>query len=328
MNKPISKRRISVWLKLIIAFILLGVGFAGGFKLYEKGNEAGCFPLEDDIVPVEITPFRADHLQVIALGDTGTGNEDQLKVADGMAKVCDQAGCDFVLLLGDNFYPNGVKSILDKQFYTKFEHVYKKIKKPFFAVLGNHDVKQNAFAQTMYSLRSDYWRMPNYEYSFKASPARFYGLNTNCPFFFERLRNKLNRDEEELKANANKFPWTIAFGHHSVYSNGSHGDTDVITRNYWNWILDGRIDLYLAGHNHHLSLMQYGETSTEYVISGAGGKHYRTNSEREKTNTSEASSIFTYNDTGFVWLDISIEKILIRFHDSTGNILYEFTKTR
>ena len=109
MKKPISKRRISVWLKLIIAFILLGVGFAGGFKLYEKGNEAGCFPLEDDIVPVEITPFRADHLQVIVLGDTGTGNEDQLKVADGMAKVCDQSGCDFVLLLGDNFYPNGVK---------------------------------------------------------------------------------------------------------------------------------------------------------------------------------------------------------------------------
>ena len=89
MNKPISKRRISVWLKLIIAFILLGVGFVGGFKLYEKGNEAGCFPLEDDIVPVKIIPFRADHLQVIVLGDTGTGNEDQLKVADGMAKVCD-----------------------------------------------------------------------------------------------------------------------------------------------------------------------------------------------------------------------------------------------
>ena len=328
MNKPISKRRISVWLKLIIAFILLGVGFAGGFKLYEKGNEAGCFPLEDDIVPVEIIPFRADHLQVIVLGDTGTGNEDQLKVADGMAKVCDQAGCDFVLLLGDNFYPNGVKSILDKQFYTKFEQVYNKIKKPFFAVLGNHDVKQNAFTQIMYSLRSDYWRMPNYEYSFETAQARFYGLNTNCPFSFERLRNKLNRDDAELKANADKLPWTIAFGHHSVYSNGTHGDTDVITRNYWNWILDGRIDLYLAGHNHHLSLLQYGETSTEYVISGAGGTHYRTNSEREKLNKSEASNVFTYNDTGFVWLDINSEKLLIRFHDSTGNILYEFTKTR
>jgi hypothetical protein len=96
----------------------------------------------------------------------------------------------------------------------------------------------------------------------------------------------------------------------------------------WNWILDGRIDLYLAGHNHHLSLLQYGETSTDYVISGAGGAHYRINSEREKLNKSEASSVFTYNDTGFVWLDIRSEKLLIRFHDSTGNILYEFTKTR
>ena len=96
MNKTIPKKLISVWLKLIIAFLLLGVGFAGGFKLYEKGNDAGCFPMEDDIVPVEITPLRADHLRVIVLGDTGTGDADQLKVADGMAKVCDQAGCDFI----------------------------------------------------------------------------------------------------------------------------------------------------------------------------------------------------------------------------------------
>ena len=44
MNKTIPKKGISVWLKLIVAFLLLGVGFAGGFKLYEKGNDAGCFP--------------------------------------------------------------------------------------------------------------------------------------------------------------------------------------------------------------------------------------------------------------------------------------------
>ena len=328
MNKPISKRRISVWLKLIIAFILLGVGFAGGFKLYEKGNKAGCFSLEDDIVPVEITPISEDHLQVIVLGDTGTGNEDQLKVADGMAKVCDQAGCDFVLLLGDNFYPNGVKSILDKQFYTKFEQVYNKIKKPFFAVLGNHDVKQNAFAQTMYSLRSDYWRMPNYEYSFETAQARFYGLNTNCPFSFERLRNNLNRNDAELKANADKLPWTIAFGHHSVYSNGTHGDVDILTRGYWNWILEGRVDLYLSAHNHHLSHLQYDTSSIDYVISGAGGANYRLASERKKLNKSVAFNKYTYNDTGFVWMDITSKKLQIRFHDYSGKVIYEYIKTR
>ena len=328
MEKLILKKRISVWLKIVVVIIVLGLGVFGGYKIFEKGNEVGCFLLEEDLVPVEITPYHENNFQLIVLGDTGTGNEDQSKVADGVAKVCDQYGCDFVLLLGDNFYPNGVKSVFDKQFNTKFEIVYNKIKKPFFAVLGNHDVKQNAFTQIMYSLKSDYWRMPNYEYSFKTAQAMFYGLNTNCPFSYERLRKKLNRDETEFKTNIAKRAWKIAFGHHSVYSNGTHGDTDVITRNYWNWILEGRVDLYLSGHNHNLALFKYDKSDIDYVISGAGGKNYRSTSEREKLNKSKASNLFTYNDTGFVWLDISRDKIFIRFHDYSGKTMYEYTKTR
>ena len=132
---------------------------------------------------------------MIALGDTGTGNNDQLEVSKGMAKVCEESGCDLVLLLGDNFYPSGVVSVDDLQFKTKFEEVYGNIKIPFFVVLGNHDVKQDALSQVIYSLMSSTWRMPNYEYSFKTEDVRFFGLNTNCPFASERLRRKINHDD-------------------------------------------------------------------------------------------------------------------------------------
>jgi len=328
MENHFAKKKSSVWLKLIIAIIIFGIGSFGGFKLYENGNEHGCFPLEDNLLPNEIRPYRADHLRLIALGDTGTGNEDQYFVAEGMEKVCNKFGCDFVILLGDNFYPNGVKSILDKQFYTKFEMVYNKIKKPFYVVLGNHDVKQNALAQVMYSLKSEYWRMPNYEYSFDIAQARFYGINTNCPFTFERLRYKLNRDNSKLEKKFAKRPWNIVFGHHSIYSNGTHGDANIITRNYWNWILEEHVDIYISAHNHHLSLLKNEKSETEYVTTGAGGAHYRSNSEREKLKKSKANNIFTYNDTGFVWLDISKEQIIIRFHDNVGKTIYEYTKKR
>ena len=63
MEKHILKKRNSVWLKLIVAIIVLVIGSAGGFKLYEVGNKVGCFPLEDDIVPVEISPYSEDNLQ-------------------------------------------------------------------------------------------------------------------------------------------------------------------------------------------------------------------------------------------------------------------------
>lgn len=321
-------KRILVWWKLILFIIFLGTSCTVGYKLYEKGSDVGCFLLENDIVPVEITQFREDHLQLIAIGDTGTGNEDQFEVAQGMAKVCKESGCDLVLLLGDNFYPDGVNSIEDPQFNTKFEQVYQNLNMPFYAVLGNHDVKQDVLSQLIYSLKSSIWHMPNYEYSFKTVDARFFGLNTNCPFSSERLRKKLNQDDEELEANAEKRPWTIAFGHHSIYSNGTHGDVDLLRRSYWHWFLEGRVDLYLAGHNHNLAHLQSETSTTDYVISGAGGAHYRSASEREKLNKSVALNKYTYNDTGFVWLDITSEKLQIRFHDSSGNVIYEYSKSR
>ena len=321
-------KRILVWWKLILFIIFLGTSCTVGYKLYEKGSDVGCFLLENDIVPVEITQFREDHLQLIAIGDTGTGNEDQFEVAQGMAKVCKESGCDLVLLLGDNFYPDGVNSIEDPQFNTKFEQVYQNINMPFYAVLGNHDVKQDVLSQLIYSLKSSMWHMPNYEYSFKTVDARFFGLNTNCPFSSERLRKKLNQDDAELEANSGKRPWTIAFGHHSIYSNGTHGDVDLLRRSYWNWFLEGRVDLYLAGHNHNLAHLQSETSTTDYVISGAGGAHYRSASEREKLNKSVALNKYTYNDTGFVWLDITNEKLQIRFHDSSGNVIYEYSKSR
>ena len=328
MAQDALKSRASTWWKFIFIIALVGVGTAGGYKLYEEGSKAGCFQLTEDLIPVEINPYRVDHLQLIAVGDTGTGNEDQFKVAEGMAKVCEEDGCDLVLMLGDNFYPYGVSSHLDPQFDSKFELVYTKINKPFFAVLGNHDVKQDVLSQVLYTLKSDTWRMPNYEYSFETSAARFYGLNTNCPFSSERLRKNLNQKEKEITADDSELPWTIVFGHHSVFSNGTHGDVDIFTRLYWSWLLEGRVDLYLSGHNHHLAHLQHGNSATDYLISGAGGKHYRSTSEREQLNKSAASVLYTHNDTGFIWLDISRGKLTIRFHDSSGKKIYEYTKKR
>jgi hypothetical protein len=55
------------------------------------------------VLPEEITPLGRGHLLLISVGDTGTGNEEQFEVANGMAKVCRESGCDLVLLLGENF---------------------------------------------------------------------------------------------------------------------------------------------------------------------------------------------------------------------------------
>ena len=74
------KNSLSGWLKLIMLFALLTFSSIAGYKFYEKGWHVGCFQLESYIVSPDIAAFREDRLQLIALGDTGTGNNDQLEV--------------------------------------------------------------------------------------------------------------------------------------------------------------------------------------------------------------------------------------------------------
>ncbi len=46
--------------------------------------------------------------RIVALGDTGTGGCDQYKVARALKRWCTGKGCDYALLLGDNFYETGL----------------------------------------------------------------------------------------------------------------------------------------------------------------------------------------------------------------------------
>ena len=321
-------RRTWFWLKIIFTIVLLVAVGSGGYKLHELGAKAGCFLLPGNVVPIEIKTKNSDSISFVALGDTGTGDEEQYKVAIAVAKTCKKYGCDMVLLLGDNFYDEGLESYLDSQFERKFEQVYSQINKSFFAVLGNHDVRQDVLSQVMHSIDSDTWRMPNYEYNFKTETARFFAINTNCPFSSERLRKYINKDNDLYLDENKSIPWTIAFGHHSVFSTGTHGDSDIFTRLYWDWFLEGRVDIFLSGHNHHLAHLQHGNSPTEYVISGAGAKNYLSQSEKEKLNKSAALSKYTYNDTGFVWFEISRSELYASFHDNEGNILYEYERLK
>ena len=50
-------------------------------------------------------------LRFAALGDHGTGGTAQREVADQLARVHADRALDFVLLLGDSFYPNGVAGV-------------------------------------------------------------------------------------------------------------------------------------------------------------------------------------------------------------------------
>src|SRR5689334_9993322 len=62
-------------------------------------------PADNDPDPEPLPP----RVRFIAIGDSGTGEAEQYEVAASIATHCADFGCDFVLYLGDNFYPGGVQ---------------------------------------------------------------------------------------------------------------------------------------------------------------------------------------------------------------------------
>jgi len=76
-------------------------------------------------------------LPFIALGDWGLPISAQN--ADILGDVAQTIGSKFVLALGDNFYPLGVKSIMDPQWQNTFENVYvaDSLQTPWNVVAGN-----------------------------------------------------------------------------------------------------------------------------------------------------------------------------------------------
>jgi hypothetical protein len=104
-----------------------------------------------------------DALSFIALDDWGRNGEyNQHSVAGQMAVAARALDVQFILALGDNFYPSGVRSTADPQWRASFEDVYSAhaLNVDWYVVLGNHDYKGNPQAEVDYSRVSRRWRMP------------------------------------------------------------------------------------------------------------------------------------------------------------------------
>ena len=77
---------------------------------------------------------------IVCVGDFGSGDKNQKKVAKLMEYLIKKYNTDLIIGLGDNIYPEGVKSINDDKFIKQFEEPYQNLPKhiKFYNILGNH----------------------------------------------------------------------------------------------------------------------------------------------------------------------------------------------
>ncbi len=305
-------------------------------------SEPGTTGTTDD----STTGGAAGVVRFVALGDTGEGSEAQYAIGQAIAELCTVKGCDFGMLLGDNFYDSGVTSVDDPQFQDKFELPYEDIDFPIYVVLGNHDyggagigvdfnTKKSQY-QVDYTQKSQIWKMPAKYYSFKQEHAEFWGLDTN-----QIMTDPINGDSDKQVAwllagvTASQATWKIGFGHHPYISNGDHGNagdyenlegipfpfvTGSKVKEAMDTAVCGKIDVFLSGHDHNLQWLEP-KCGTEWIVSGAGSKAEPT----PGTNP----AYFTIADTeGFMWVELKDDSFTGIFYDQTGKELFSKTITK
>lgn len=295
-------------------------------------------PTAAAITPGESKSASESVVRFIALGDTGKGNPEQVKVAQAIKAWCNDPahGCDLVLLLGDNFYPTGVSGPDDPQWKSKFEEPYAVLDLPFWAVLGNHDYGGNGAGtefpkgahQIAYSKKSAKWHLPANHYVFRAGPADFFAADTNRSMFHEVNSDADSRELQDFKQwiPASKAKWKIAFGHHPYLSNGPHGNAgtyDDAPMAPFNGagvkaLLDetvcGKVDLYFSGHDHNLQWLEGTCAGTQLIVSGGGATATSVEDRNPKW--------FHKAGTGFFYGVIDGDRFTGTFVDSDGAVLF------
>jgi len=226
-------------------------------------------------------------VKFIAVADTGSGLPEQYRVAESMQKLCKHKPINSILLLGDNIYEDGVSSVNDPQFQTKFEDPYKHINKPFHLCLGNHDYGNSFFTtgkgrenfQIEYSQSSKKWSMPAKYYSIKRGPCEIFFLDTNFEFMSESVIMK-QFHEMLKKIKQSKSKWNIVCGHHTWRCVGGHGNAEKRHEVFMDDLLKAgaRINLYMCGHDHCKNIIlkknPYKKQKIPLLVIGTGGKSY------------------------------------------------------
>jgi len=203
-------------------------------------------------------PQNKDSVKFAVIGDSGTGDREQIEVGQRIAEGRDKFPFEFVIMLGDNLY--GRESARD--YKRKFEDPYEEVLAAgvkFYASLGNHD---NA-SQINYKL----FNMDgNRYYTFRPEKGvRFFALDSNY-----MDRPQIEWLEKELKGSESE--WKICFFHHPLYSSGRKHGSDLELRKVLEPLfVQYGVDVVFSGHEHFYERLKP-QKGIHYFISGGAGK--------------------------------------------------------
>lgn len=298
------------------------------------------------------TAFPESGMHLLAFGDFGSANDQQVEVARQMAIFAGKLPVPLtaVMGLGDNFY----KDTTPTQFETGFELMYAKdtLNCPFYNLIGNHDYHDfdadtrhsweegQVVGPHKYEVQLEYarnnpssrWKLPAKWYAVEWPNAenplvKLVVLDANFRPGYLTPEEKVAQKQflEAELARPSRAPWLWLSSHFPIFlASGGNKFQPYIEKSHRTWLLDCMkahgVSFYWAGHKHNLQHVEIEGYNTSFVTSGAGGARLH---EVKNVEQGFGSSVL-----GFNHIFVTPEKIDTQFIDSNGNLLHAFRRSR
>jgi acid phosphatase len=260
-------------------------------------------------------------VDVLVLGDWGTGGSGQKAVAESIARTHADRPPVAILTVGDNVYEHGVDSAEDPRWDEVFRSVYTGPfwdSIPFRPTLGNHDYHKNPDAQVAFSGVEPRWKMPGRYYAFRLAlpggdSALFVAVDTNVRELATEAVEAQHAWLDSLSAAAGSAR-VITYGHHPVAPTGMRAPPAGTVELLFDFV-SNRSDVYLAGHEHVLQLTRPSEGPLQAICGGGGGTD-----EPYDTGDSPPGTIASFTGGGWCRIRLWDEVAAIELYDLDGTL--------
>jgi len=273
-------------------------------------------------------------LRFCVMGDSGSGDSGQMRVAEQMRNWHSQVGWQHVVMLGDNVYENGEPEYFDSKYVDIYRPMFDTGLR-FHGTLGNHDVRHRD-GRDMMAEKAFGFIDGKDEYEFAAGPetkegkqmARFICLNSNrwidaiesgsraeVDQLVDSLRERLRRSDN--------YAWNMLYLHHPMHSHvkkfffgidKGHGSSEALQQ-----VLEPElretIDVVFAGHDHFYQQLKPVHGVHHFVAGGAGKVRKGSDSKDDRVE-------FGADAYHFMDLSLSEEGLSFQAIDDEGELVH------
>ncbi|MBI3951886.1 MAG: metallophosphoesterase [Acidobacteria bacterium] len=281
---------------------------------------------------------RYDRFGFFAIGDGGSGRQEQREVGDQIQRLVDTRQVDLGLYLGDVVYDRGEEENQDPRFFTPYRRIIDKL--CWWTTLGNHDVITDNgapyYRNRVLPEPSQFADATNPErwYSFDFGNAHFVALDSNEPG--DRTQKQFL--QWDLEQHQDK-TWLFVFFHHPPYAtpyadiSGCTHESDIQVRRNWSPMFERYgVDVAFMGHNHTYQRSQLRRDyfpenkGVYYVVSGGGGgqPHAAALSDSQCNNPSLTQAVVRGNTYHLVFVRVDGRQMTMQAIDEDGVVFDRF----